>query len=482
MLRLSKLAAACARRAVHAQPTKAAGDISSVFPSLSGIAQVPLPARLADVQRLIVRGREQELADSWTRLLASLQDEIAQIKRQGSAVIPTLDFNRDVETDDKTGQVKFASQSIVQDIKTRGVVVLKNVIPPDVARSFKVDAETYINANPQVIGFPKHSPSVYELYWSRSQVRARSHANLIKAQAAIMSLWHSSQPSAKLTTRHPLSYADRLRIRLPGDAQFTLGPHIDGGSIERWEDPEYVRVYASILRDAAWEKYDPFDYAHRVNAKTDMYNGSGACSMFRMFQGWVAMSSTGPCQGTLKVYPLLKHATAYTLLRPFFDPVDGANFVAPSNSFPNTALGAGQELNHLTHPHLNLPEAMTAVPHVEPGDYVLWHCDTIHSVERHHHGQSDSSVLYIPAVPMTLPNLRYLKRQRDAFNLLSPPPDFPDAGGVGEREFKGAATAADFANDYGARAAGHHNIKWDHTLAQDQIEKELLQSANQILF
>ncbi|KAK9246399.1 hypothetical protein V1506DRAFT_535444 [Lipomyces tetrasporus] len=51
-----------------------------------------------------------------------------------------------------------------------------------------------------------------------------------------MNLWQSKQSNVQLSTRHPLIYADRLRIRLPGDAQFTLGPHIDGGSIERWED------------------------------------------------------------------------------------------------------------------------------------------------------------------------------------------------------------------------------------------------------
>jgi len=34
-----------------------------------------------------------------------------------------------------------------------------------------------------------------------------------------------------------MSYYDRLRIRKPGDSKFALGPHIDGGSLERWEDP-----------------------------------------------------------------------------------------------------------------------------------------------------------------------------------------------------------------------------------------------------
>lgn len=28
-----------------------------------------------------------------------------------------------------------------------------------------------------------------------------------------------------------------------GDRSFTLGPHVDGGSTERWEDEEYRKVY-----------------------------------------------------------------------------------------------------------------------------------------------------------------------------------------------------------------------------------------------
>ena len=51
------------------------------------------------------------------------------------------------------------------------------------------------------------------------------------------------------------------------------------------------------------------------------YSGAGACSMFRMFQGWLSMSHTGPNQGTLMVNPLLQLATTYFLLRPFFSPI-----------------------------------------------------------------------------------------------------------------------------------------------------------------
>jgi len=56
----------------------------------------------------------------------------------------------------------------------------------------------------------------------------------------------------------PLTYADRLRIRHPGDAKFALGPHMDGGSVERWEDENYRKVYKEILT-GNWEDFDAWN-------------------------------------------------------------------------------------------------------------------------------------------------------------------------------------------------------------------------------
>lgn len=42
------------------------------------------------------------------------------------------------------------------------------------------------------------------------------------------------------------------------------------------------------------------------------------CGVFRAFQGWTSMSDTGPNEGTLRVYPLIKELTAYTMMRPLF--------------------------------------------------------------------------------------------------------------------------------------------------------------------
>lgn len=208
-----------------------------------------------------------------------------------------------------------------------------------------------------------------------------------------MHLWSVPDPASEISLSQPLTYADRLRIRQPGDTNFALGPHIDGGSVERWELHGYGRggVYDKVFR-GSWEEYDPWNASTRVPAVADNYNGLGACSMFRMFQGWLSMSHTEPFEGTLKVNPLLQLSTAYVLLRPFFRPIRhpdeirGNDFLSVANwEFVGSGMtselqgatpGHGQELSAALHPHLDLERTMVHVPSIRPGDFVAWHCDS----------------------------------------------------------------------------------------------------------
>ena len=93
---------------------------------------------------------------------------------------------------------------------------------------------------------------------------------------------------------------------------------------------------------------------------------------------------------------------------------------------------------------------MVHIPKVNPGDYVAWHCDTIHAVDRIHAGSGDSSVLYIPACPLTEANAKYLAQQREAFSEGLPGPDFPS--GPGESEHIGRLTPDFVMENIGAEA------------------------------
>jgi hypothetical protein len=142
---------------------------------------------------------------------------------------------------------------------------------------------------------------------------------------------------------------------------------------------------------------------------------------------------------------------------------------------------AAQEYNPETHPGLELESTMVPVPRVEPGDFVGWHCDTIHSVDTEHRGTRDSSVLYIPACAMTPSNIEFMKRQRIAALAYSPPPDFPGAGGPGEIGFKGAVDWNSLPED-GLRAMGLGTKKWEITEGMSEGERRVIEEGNNAFF
>ncbi|KAK8162545.1 hypothetical protein IWX90DRAFT_246513 [Phyllosticta citrichinensis] len=472
---------------------KRAGDISDAFASLSGQEFKPLDPSYALLKKNLIAGYEDAVRASWDRLLKTLQDEVSTIVALGSNVIPEVEYS-----DIAKAQV---SKSFEEEHRKRGVAIVRGVIDENEVLSWKEELREYIRRNPHTKAFPAENPQVYELYWSPAQMRARTHANLLQTQRYILSFWNSRLPSAHVSLAHPTAYADRLRMRLPGDARFALGPHVDGGSVERWDPAGYGRggVYDAVWQ-GRWEEFDPWESSGRLDVISDLHAGVGACSMFRMSQGWLSMSNTGPFEGTLLVNPLLAKATAYYLLRPFFTPkkapIDPTSevfepaFLDPSNwtmeSEPSSWIqgatpGHGQELRAALHPHLDLARTMVHVPRVKPGDYVVWHCDTIHAVDKVHAGSSDSSVLYIPTCPLTVENAKYLARQRQNFLEGIPSPDF--GGGEGESNHVGRHRIEDVAaytGPEGLRAMGL--LKWDDEASGLSLgEKATLRKANEAL-
>lgn len=99
------------------QSTKAAGDISSVFPSLSGKAAEPLPPRFQALKSQLSAGREKDLTDSWWRLLDSLRDEVKKIKALGSDVSEHLSENNKLQSQSLINCRLFL-QSITKTSKT----------------------------------------------------------------------------------------------------------------------------------------------------------------------------------------------------------------------------------------------------------------------------------------------------------------------------------------------------------------------------
>lgn len=148
-----------------------------------------------------------------------------------------------------------------------------------------------------------------------------------------------------------------------------------------------------------------------------------SCSAFRSFQGWLSLSHTSTGEGTLRLVPELKLSTAYQLLRPFF--VLNEKFDGVTPLFPGAAPGQLQFFpTEALHPHLLLSKSMVGIPPVRPGDYVFWHCDVVHEVDKFHPGERDSSVAYNACVPLCPYNVQNMREMRRAFVGVETPKDF----------------------------------------------------------
>ncbi|RUO95853.1 hypothetical protein BC936DRAFT_143085 [Jimgerdemannia flammicorona] len=400
------------KHTMFAQPphaAKAAGDISSAFVQLGSTAE-PLPPRFAALKQSISPRDPAILALAWTRLLAQLERETAEIEREGPNIVPQVDFAAI-----RANGGRFPD-AVAAQIRKRGCVVIRGVVSEEQALGWKEDTKKYIARNRnRLIGFPAQDPQVWEVYWSPAQLAARENPNLNVTTGALNALWWAEEETL-VDLERSVTYCDRLRIRKPGDTSFALGEHVDGGSLERWEDDEYRKCYTKIL-EGDWEAFDMWDATHRVNARMDLYNGAGGCSMFRTFQGWLSLSNAGPGRGTLRLCPLIRETVAYMMMRPLL--ADLASVSDMAGAWPARV----QDLSREYHEHII--RAMVSVPDVRPGDCVFWSCDTVHAVEGVAGGTEDASVFYIPAAPLCELNANYLRKQRDEFEKGRTPPDFP---------------------------------------------------------
>ncbi|KAF8622853.1 hypothetical protein AX15_006697 [Amanita polypyramis BW_CC] len=408
------------------------------------------PPRFADLKRDIANSYpefEQRATKAWKEIIEQLNETTAAITKEGSEYIPQVKFS----------ELSALGEDEIKKIRQRGTVVIKDIVDDDEAISWRKDLEELIKTNPGVEGFPLGNEQFFQLYWTKSQVRARSHPNLLAATTWLNQLYHakSGEKIEGVDLSTPLTYADRFRIRHPGTKWSYFPPHVDGGTIERWEDLALRNCFDDIL-SGEWRRHDPYELEGRLNARTSLYDRPNQCSVFRTFQGWLSMSETAPTEGTLKVFPDVGLSNAYLILRPFFRPVvpvsdpgifDAKNwqFDTSSSDFPGILYsGKGYEGPKPTpelHPHLRLKQTMTSVPKVYPGDAVFWHCDVVHSVEAEHTGKSASAVMYIPAVPLTPKNKAYIEKQKERFLGGNRPSDFPQ--GISEANFIGVATVED---------------------------------------
>lgn len=398
---------------------------------------------------------EERVTKAWAEILEELATKTVEISKAGSTYIPQVKFS----------DLDILPPETIQEIKRKGSVVIKDVVDDDEAISWRKSLVEFVKANPDVEGIPADDKQFFQLFWTKAQVQARAHPNILKTTTFLNNLY-SGDVVDGVDLNVPLSYADRFRMRHPGNSWDFHPPHVDGGNIERWEDEQFRTCFQDIL-SGDWRKHNPYDLTGRLRARTSLYRRPNQATIFRTFQGWTAISETGPSRGTLKVFPDVLLSNAYTILRPFMRPtvafdskdiwnVQNWKYDISSPEFPGIlSYGSGflgPRPTPESHPNMRLEETMISIPDVKPGDTVWWHCDLVHAVETEHTGNEDSAVMYIPAVPLTPMNQAYIEKQRESFLRGIRPSDFPQ--GVNEDKWIGTATVQDITNPMGLRAMG----------------------------
>lgn len=150
--------ATVAGSAAQKSSKKKEGDISDAFVSLSGAKRDPLPDRFRQLKCELVQGREQQITDSWNRLLRDLKRENEIIAQKGSDVVPQIQFS----------ELDSGIESLRGEIKKRGAVVVRGVVPEAEARAYKEEIEEYVKKNPWTRG--TYTTIGYSFFVSSSKV------------------------------------------------------------------------------------------------------------------------------------------------------------------------------------------------------------------------------------------------------------------------------------------------------------------------
>ncbi|WEY41799.1 DUF1479 domain-containing protein [Paraburkholderia sp. SUR17] len=351
----------------------------------------------------------------------------------GQAVIPEIDF-----ADIAAGRVRDEQ---IARVKSRGACVIRGVFDARLVEQWDDEIAQYVERNRlderlqhraedcYFGNLASSKPQIYGVYWSKPQVMARQSPALTTARVFLNRLWRAqSEGRVHFDPERVPVYADRLRRRPPGSESLGLSAHCDGGSVERWIESNFRKVYRHVF-DGNWRRYDPFDGAYRTEVRE--VPSPAVCSMFRTFQGWTALTQQGPGDGTLQLVPIA-NAMVYILLRALQDDVADDDLCG---AMPGRALSIKPEW------HAPLFRALSSIPLMQPGDAVFWHSDVVHAVEDAHRGKGYSNVMYIASAPACAKNDAYLKRQLPAFMKGESPPDFP--ADHFETDFVGRATLDD---------------------------------------
>ena len=365
-----------------------------------------------------LRKKSKDYIENFNRIKSYIDIEIEKItklKNSNQSIIPEIKFD-DIGKNDL---------ELINQIKQRGCIIVRDVFNDQIIKNLNKELEDYIDTNDYYADQKKKSdldkyfselksgkPQIFGLYWSKTQIEIRHSEQMAKVKKWLNNLWVYENDEYKVFDPNiELSYADRVRRREPGDDTLGLSPHCDAGSVERWTDNSYQKIYKDIFADN-FENFDPFDAKYRD--RTIEFESPAVAHVFRTFQGWTALTEQGPNDGTLQLIPIAK-GMAYILTRALLDDV-------PENELCGSKLGRALSVNKDYHDLLL--KGLISIPKMEPGDTIWWHPDVVHAVEDKHLGKNYSNVVYVGSTPYCKKNLEYTLKQSKKFLEGKSPPDF----------------------------------------------------------
>lgn len=343
-------------------------------------------------------------------------DELITLRDAGESVIPEVDFGDIAPTGFDDSQQAL--------IRKRGCVVVRGVIDEALANQWNEQLECYLRTNRYYedlaiaieqgdTGRAKH-PNILDIYWSRTQLEIRQAQPMEEVKRHLNSLWQvASFGPGSFDANNSITYADRVRIRQPGDQTHGIVPHVDSCSLEAWLTSDSIgRNYKQLL-NGDWNRFDPFVATNRVSTESKPHNDSNG--VFRTYQGWMALTQQGANCGTLQLVPSSR-CMGWLFLNLLRSSMRNEDLRSPL---------PGESFNLHLDKHAAIIEGLTSIPTMNAGDTVWWHPDVVHGVEKSNLSETNSSVVYLGNAPDCQRNRDYLHCQLNAFEKGINPPDFP---------------------------------------------------------
>ena len=273
-------------------------------------------------EKIKLKNKSKNYLSNFKNIEKYIKKEVEIIKSFENSIIPEIEFKNILIENERT---------INQRVLKRGCVIIRNVFGKKKMKDLNKNLDqqvlenNYFEDQKKKIGIDKYfselksgKPQIFGLYWSKAQSEIRHSQEMEKVKKWLNNLWnYKYKDKSVFDPNKELVYADRVRRREPGDDTLGLSPHCDAGSIERWTDNAYQKIYNDIFSDN-FENYNPFDAKYRD--ETIEFESPAVAHVFRTFQGWTALTEQGPNDGTLQLIPIAK-GMAYILTRALLDDV-----------------------------------------------------------------------------------------------------------------------------------------------------------------